>query len=237
MTELEAKETVGLLSHPPLSENEAESDKSSVGEASVHQETEINEIQPKERMSLSSWTIGLQLRNKKKVLILSHPEPHNNTFCYKASTLVEELRLLSVAETEDTKFSSLRQNWMEFADKSLYTYDAVVIVLSDGMNKLCNCDNILNEGSLLLERCGEYIPVLVLGKLRQNHQPSIHLISLNSDLEEGETLIKDFLNHHEYLTERKTQLSQYVLHGPSISTPDTKPILDDFLDKFRKNLS
>lgn len=188
----------------------------------------------------SSWTSGYVLKNNSKVLLLSHPEK-NKTFCKKVNEIIFAIQYVSVADKSEELASNITKNWKGFAETVLDTYNVLIILLSPGMNQLCNCPEGVIDENLLLERCYEYIPVILLQKLQtmlqQNPRKpeySVYLIALDCNAGEGDQLVEDFLKSHDCISHRDN-VSSFVIHGTSIFSPDARPTVQAFFKKLTQS--
>ena len=112
-------------------------------------------------------------------------------------------------------------NWRDFAEGATDFYRNIVIILSEELNQLLQCykkDGIKDKlfQTLIKERNQEYIPCIVMDKIRQCVQENLkekvftlHIVTLCDSEDVGEKLTKDFLQVHNFL-ERS---NKYQIHN------------------------
>lgn len=187
----------------------------------------IRSYEPERHSNCSdSWTTGCVLKNGRSVLVIRHPEDSTN-FSKKVNEIIYAIQYFGQEDKSEKIAAEIRGNWNNFAEKALDEFDVLVVILSQGMNELCNSDGEDFIEKLVINRCGENIPVIVLDRLRtilcqklNKCQHRVYVIALEPDVDEGNRLVEDFLQKHDFIKRLKEKESSYVIPGESVFLSD-----------------
>jgi hypothetical protein len=181
------------------------------------------------------------------VMVLSHPDVHEQAV--KTLTACLENNNVNVLGMHDKIWT----NWRDFAEQAGEACQNFVIVLSDELTELVKLYRLRGEkrtqdvcrwNELLLKRHGEYIPCVVLEKLRTVHQEkgacfSVHVVNVienSSSLKKGFTKLHKFVQTHNFLRDKDItscyNVTREVLQVPS-QCFDLLPLIKCLTEKLK----